>query len=264
MLERRVGVPLFERHRSGARVTIAGERFLKEAEVGASHLHQAVNSVAQARRGATGALRVGLTACLSNSFLAALIADYRRRFPAIDVTFVEGTSEDNLGALLDSQLDVAFILTEVIPPGCGSEKLWEEAVYLAIPRSHPLAAVNSLKWDEVGRETFLVMADTRGPEIERYLVRQLSRYGKRPTISVQNVGCENLLSMIAQGFGFAIATSSAEGISYPGVCFVPCTGDEPRVSFSAAWSKSNPNPALKFMIEMSLERLQKLRERRRS
>jgi DNA-binding transcriptional LysR family regulator len=40
ILERRIGIALFERHRSGARATLAGERFLKEVAVGAGHLHQ--------------------------------------------------------------------------------------------------------------------------------------------------------------------------------------------------------------------------------
>jgi len=35
LLERRIGIPLFERARSGARPTTAGERFMREAAIGA-------------------------------------------------------------------------------------------------------------------------------------------------------------------------------------------------------------------------------------
>ena len=42
ILERRIGIVLFERHRSGARATLAGKCFLKDAAVGAKHLNQAV------------------------------------------------------------------------------------------------------------------------------------------------------------------------------------------------------------------------------
>ncbi|TIU83578.1 MAG: LysR family transcriptional regulator, partial [Mesorhizobium sp.] len=54
ILERRVGILLFDRHRSGARATMAGERFLREAAVGAKHLNQAVDTIAQAKRGSIG------------------------------------------------------------------------------------------------------------------------------------------------------------------------------------------------------------------
>jgi DNA-binding transcriptional LysR family regulator len=42
LLERRLGVPLFERSRSGTRLTYAGERFMFDAAVGARHLYDAV------------------------------------------------------------------------------------------------------------------------------------------------------------------------------------------------------------------------------
>lgn len=254
MLERRIGIALFDRHRSGARVTLAGERFLDEAAIGAKHLHQAVDTVTRAKRGSVGVLRVGLTACLANSFLAAIFAAYRSRFPAIEVTFEEGTSQLIAGALLNGRLDVAFMLAGPQLLGCRSEGLWEEAIYLAVPASHAVASLPRFTWNDVRQETFLVMADARGPEIEDYLVRQLSGSEIRPKISVQHVGCENLLSMVAQGFGIAVATNSVGDMTYPGVRFVPIADREDRFSFSAVWSEANQNPALKFLIDMSLGR----------
>lgn len=263
ILERRVGIALFERHRSGARTTLAGERFLREAALGARHLHQAVDAIAQVKRGATGVLRVGLTACLANGFLAALLAAYHRRYPTIDVSFEEGTSQINAGGLLNGRLDVAFMLTDPRLPGCRSERLWNETVHVAVPASHGIASLCRASWDDMRDETFLVMADAAGPDIEDYLVRQLSASGFSPTISVQRIGCDNLLSMVAQGFGITLATSSAGGIAYPGVHFVPIDSGEDKFSFSAVWSATNQNPALKFLLSMSRERRLKAERGRR-
>jgi DNA-binding transcriptional LysR family regulator len=254
ILERRIGIALFERHRSGARATLAGERFLREAVIGARHLHQAVDAVAQAKRGATGVIRVGLTACLANGFLAELLAAYHHRYPAIDVSFEEGTSQINAGALLNGRLDVAFMLTDPRLPGCRSERLWDETIHVAVPASHRIASLGGVNLDDVRHETFLVMANAAGPEIVDYLVRQLSGSGIRPTISVQHIGCDNLLSMVAQGFGITLATSSVGGVAYPGVRFIPIANSEDTFSFSAVWSATNQNPALKFLLDMSLQR----------
>src|SRR3546814_14844298 len=60
ILERTLGVPLFERSRTGARPTLAGERFMREAAVGAGHLREAVNEIAATKRGDAGRLRIGL------------------------------------------------------------------------------------------------------------------------------------------------------------------------------------------------------------
>lgn len=255
ILERRIGVALFERHRSGARATQAGERFLREAVIGARHLHQAVDAVAKAKRGATGVLRVGLTACLANGFLAELLAVYHRQYPAIDVSFEEGTSQVNIGALRAGRLDVVFMPADSELSGFRSERLWDETIHVAVPASHELASSSGITWHNVKHETFLVMADAAGPEIADFLVRQLSGSGIRPTISVQHIGCDNLLSMVAQGFGITLATSSVGGVAYPGVRFIPIASGEDTISFSAVWSATNQNPALKFLLDISLERL---------
>jgi len=261
ILERRIGMALFDRHRSGARITAAGERFLREAAIGAKHLHQAADAIAQAKRGCTGVLRVGLTACLGNGFLAELLAAYHRRFPDIEVVFEEGTAQMTAGALAGGRLDVALMLIDLRLPGFQVEQLWEERIYVAVPASHRIVSSDGVRLGDVNEETFLVMAHAAGPEIEDYLVRELSVLGLRPAISTQQVGCENLLNMVAQGFGITLATDSVGGLAYPEVRFVPVVSIEDKFSFSAVWSETNPNPALKFFIAMSLERRMKARTR---
>ncbi|MEA1651285.1 LysR family transcriptional regulator [Nitrospirillum sp. BR 11164] len=259
ILERRIGMPLFERHGSGARVTPAGERFLRDAAIGAKHLNQAVDIAAQVKRGSTGMIRVGLTACLANGFLAELIADYHRRFPGIEVRFEEGTTETSISGLLNGRLDVAFTLASLQLPGCRAERLWDEKVYVAVPAWHAIASLKEVTWDDVGQESFVVTADAGGPDIEDYLVRQLTGSGVRPRISVQHISCDNLLGMVAQGFGATLATSPAGGTIHPGVRFVPIAERCNTFSFSAVWSSGNQNPALKFLIKMGLERRMKTR-----
>ncbi|WP_372027372.1 LysR family transcriptional regulator [Tistrella mobilis] len=254
LLERRIGVKLFERHRWGTRPTLAGERFLKEASVGAKHLNQAVDSVAQAKRGSIGLLRIGLMACLSSGFLSELLAAYRRRFPAIEVIFEEATSQINANALLDGRLDIAFMPGDPQLPGCRAERLWEETIYIAIPAWHRTASLEAVRWEDVGHETFLLKADATRTEIEDYLIRQLCECGLNPKISVQHIGCENLLNIVGQGFGVTVVTSSVVGVVYPGVRFIPIADGKEKFSFSAAWSATNPNPALKFLVDMGIER----------
>src|SRR3546814_3185094 len=51
LLERRLGVALFERSRSGARPTAAGALFIREAAFGAEQLRQAIAEVTAGLRG---------------------------------------------------------------------------------------------------------------------------------------------------------------------------------------------------------------------
>jgi len=259
MLERRIGIPLFERTRSGARPTAAGERFMQEAIVGADQLGQAVNSLSLAKRGHFGELRVGLMASLASGFLADLLCAFHNKFPNIEMKLEESTAQLNASAVLNGRLDAAFMPGDPRLPGCKAERLWDERIYVAAPTVHRLNDVRLITWDEVRGEMFLVTADAAGPEIEDYLVRQLSAPGFRPRISVQRVGRENLLNMVAWGVGLTLTTDSTLGITYPGLRFHPIVSREDTVSSSIIWSASNRNPALKLLIEMIHDRISNAR-----
>src|SRR3546814_18520892 len=58
ILERTLGVPLFERSRTGARPTLAGERFMLAAAVGAGPLREADNEITEDKRGDGGMLEI--------------------------------------------------------------------------------------------------------------------------------------------------------------------------------------------------------------
>lgn len=193
-------------------------------------------------------------ASLASGFLADLLGVFHRQFPAIDIKLTEATAKANASAVLNGRLDAAFIPGDPRLPSCRVERLWDEKIYVAVPDSHEVATRKSVAWDDLKHETFLVSADAAGPEIEDYLMRQLSGPGFQPRISVQRVGRENLFNMVARGFGITLTTTSTLGIPYPGIRFLSNLSGEDTVSSSVIWAASNQNPALKLLIDMSLDR----------
>lgn len=253
LLERRLGVPLFERNHAGARTTPAGERFMRDAAIGAEHLHQAVLDMARTQRGEVGDLRIGLTASLASGFLSDLLGTYRHRFPGVNVQIQETSSQANVAGVINCRLDAAFITGSAQLPGCEAKYLWHERIFVALPQEHRCASGSVCAWDDVRDDVFLVSVDAAGPEIKDYLVRQLSGLGFQPKISVQRVGRENLLNMVAKGFGLTLTTCSTLGATYPGVVFLPIGPAVETVGSSVVWSATNRNPALKRLLEISTE-----------
>lgn len=251
-LERRVGVQLFERSRTGARLTSIGERFLHDAIEEANHLQRAVSDVAFAQRTDFGELRIGLMSSLASGFLAELFSRYRRRFPNVDLRIQEATSRENAAAVLRGRLDAAFIPGDPRLPGCEVKHLWRDQLYVAVPEDHALGSRSNLVWDDVRDETFLVAEEGYGPEAEAILIRELSTQGFYPRISVQGVGRENLINMVGLGFGLTLATRATLGTPYQGVKFIPVVTGGTMVSSSIVWSGTNKNPAFKKLLEMSL------------
>lgn len=250
LLERRLGALLFERSRSGVRLTHAGERFLREASFGVEHLHQAVNALGPIRRGYAGDLRIGVMTSIASGFLADLFCRFRTRFPDINVRLEEASARSNVAGVVGGRLDVAFIPGAPESPGCLARQLWRERIFLVLPSWHALADRKNVGWEDVRGESFLVHADGAGPEIEDFLIRKLSSLGFHPRIVFQKVGRENLFNMVAQGFGVTVASYSALGTSYTGVAFVPAGDGSEYVTLSAVWPIDSPNPALKTLLRL--------------
>jgi DNA-binding transcriptional LysR family regulator len=250
LLERRLGVSVIERGPLGTRLTPDGERFIQEATQAAEHLERATIKLRQPWHGRGGALRVGVSASLSGGFLADLIGTYRRRFPNVSVMLEEGSSQSNAASVLAGRLDAAFISGVHRLSGCNSLQLWEERIFVALPNEHALASRTFLRWPEIRGETFIVSASGSGPEIHDHLIRQLSSIGFRPQIDVQKVSRENLLNLVARGFGITLAVQSTTAAPYHGVAFVPLEGEDERVVASVVWPSNSANQALKSLLEL--------------
>ncbi|WP_044560458.1 LysR family transcriptional regulator [Azospirillum sp. B4] len=248
-LEDRLGIVLFERTRIGCRLTLTGERFLRDAEFGAAHLCRAVGDVAQIKKGFVGTLRIGVMASLADGKLADLLATYHERFPKIEVRISEGTSQAHLIGMLNGRLDAAFLVGKPRSPDCDNRHLYEEALFAALPASHALAGRSHLTWEDLRDETLLVMADGSGPEVEGIILRHISGPGFRPEIVVHQVGRDNLLNMVGKGYGLTLVISSILGAAHPGVRFVSIEPAQ-TVSWNVVWPKNNANPTLKRLLEI--------------
>ena len=251
LLERRLGVPLFTRSRTGAKLTAAGARFLQNAAFGASHLHQAVKDMQTAHHGDTGEIRIGLMTSLASGFLPNLVGEYHSRFRGVEVKIEESTSEVAAANLLSGRIDVAFLPREPQLAGCKTVQLWTERLFLALPKRHLLATAESVSWADVRNETFLIPAGIAGAELDQYLLRQLSRSDSEPRISIQGVGRDNLLNMVGEGFGISLILSSTSGGAHKEVVFVPISDGLEDIRFSAVWSAKNHNPALKHFLDLA-------------
>lgn len=251
LLERRLGVALFERSRKGVKPTLLGERFLRNAAVGAQHLRHAIGEMTLAKRGDAGEVRIGLVSSLAQGILGDVIEAYHRRYPNVDVKLCEASSQENAIGVLNGRIDVAFIAGEPRLPGCETRHLWNEELFVVLPAGHGLVARENISWADLRDEHFIVADDVHGPEVEGIIVRNVSALGFQPKISAHRLGRENIINMVAKGYGVTLAGSSTLGVSYPGVEFCRIGSESDLVSWSAVWSSKNTSPLLRPLLELA-------------
>ncbi|MFT8988699.1 MAG: LysR family transcriptional regulator [Gluconobacter albidus] len=244
LLERRLGISLFERSKSGIRLTRTGEHFLGAAKSGAEQLHDAIRGMSLFRQGLSGELRLGIMTSLASGFLPETLSRFRSCYPDIAVKLEENSSQLNIAGILSGRLDAAFVQGTFEVPGCNVRTFWEERVFAALPASHACGQHAAIRWSDIQGETFLVSSDGSGPDVERYIIQHMSALGVRPKLLPQKVGRENILNLVSSGFGVALATEAAAGMPYNGVRFVPIAESE-KCRWSLVLPQSNTNPALR-------------------
>ena len=250
LLEHRIGFRIFDRSAGGVRLTAAGQLFLEEASVGAQQLGQAIELATSIQQGERGDLQVGVLLPLAGGRLHLALKEFHQRYPHIRVCLHEGSQQQDLARVMTGELDISFMAGTPKLSGQEALQLWTESIYVALPENHKLTEREALDWDDIASETFVVSQHGAGPEIRDYLVRKLSAPSFRPKIDVHDVSRHSLLNIVAMGYGISLASASiASGMS-EGVTFLPIRGDLEQLAWSAVWSPTNSNPALRYLLRL--------------
>lgn len=116
-------------------------------------------------------------------------------------------------------------------------------------RTATLWRERGLTWTDLACEKFILSEAAPGQEIHDYLVQRIARLGHHPESQRQFVGRDNLLALVAAGLGLTVTSEATTATQTPGIQYLPIAGE--MLPFSAVWSPSNDNPALRRLLSIT-------------
>jgi len=128
-LEAALGVALFERSRSGARLTPAGERLMPYATRVDALLDEA-SRAARDDGAPRGTLTIGSLETTAALRLAPLLASYARAHCGVDLVLRTGTTAELIERVLSRELEGAFVCGPVVHPLLAAMPSFEEELAL--------------------------------------------------------------------------------------------------------------------------------------
>ncbi|MCO5145836.1 MAG: LysR family transcriptional regulator [Aquamicrobium sp.] len=257
-----LGISLFERTTSGVRLTDAGSRFLDDIIPVLQRAEAVLQRAGAAGRVEEGTVRVGIITTLAGGFLRELIASYRRCYPGVELDIQDGGRREHLRAIRARQLDIAIFTGNAPVAGCDVEEFWRERVHVAMAVHHPLASSNTLDWPQLRDERFIVSTMEPGPEVHDYIVRRVADYSTYPDVTSRQVTVETLMHMVAIGEGITLVSEGWTSMAHADLAMRPLTAAEDIVPFSAVWSPSSDNPALRRFLSFARDLAARQRLRR--
>ena len=205
-LEHGLGVTLLERGARGVRLTDAGAALATHARVLFGVARTAEEEM-RAFRGLTrGTLRVGASTTVATYYLPAVLAEFARRHPGIEVRLTSANTADIASRLVAYELDVALVEGPVADDRLAVEPWREDELVLIAPRAHRLAGRRT-SWREVRREVLLVREPGSGT---RDVVAQgLAAAGLAPDRTMELGSTEAIKQAVAAGLGLAFVSRAA-------------------------------------------------------
>ncbi|MBY8867909.1 MULTISPECIES: LysR family transcriptional regulator [Streptomyces] len=251
-LERELGVKLFARSSRRVEPTSAGEAFLAAARECLAAADRAAVDAAEAAGVVRGRLAVGVIVTTAAVDVPELLQRYRARHPDVRVVLRSERSDRLVAAIRDGDLDIAFLgLPEDEPPsGVRTLVLDRDRHVLVVPAGHRLAGADRVTLREIAGETFVDFV--AGTPARAQSDRAFAAAGLARDVAYEAGLIELMTGLIARGLGVALLPSAfvrplAEAA--PELALVP-VADGPRRIEYLAWSRFNPSPATRALLDV--------------
>jgi len=245
-LERELGVELLRRTTRRVEVTEAGELVLARGRRAIAEA-DAIRADLDALRGLVrGRLRLGGVPPVSGLHPAALIVEFGRRFPGVDITIREEVAAALVAELADGALDLVLALVDVAgtPPSIAGQHLLHEELVLITAPGHPLAARRRVPHAALADEPLVAYGAGSA------LRAELERIVPAPRIIAEANELATLRELVALGLGVTLMPAAIVASTAPEIIAVRPLSPRVTVPVAMLWrAHETPTPAARAFRE---------------
>ncbi|MBP89276.1 MAG: hypothetical protein CMJ64_21595 [Planctomycetaceae bacterium] len=144
-LERSLGVPLFERLGKQVLLTNAGRMLLNDAPLLLQQTETLRGRLRDIGQGVSGELRIGATVTAANTFIPDVLAQFRLRYPAVNLNLLPGQSKLLARRLRRNELDVAVLGSQVEEADLTACLHIPDQIVMVASPDHPLTKKRTIK-----------------------------------------------------------------------------------------------------------------------
>jgi DNA-binding transcriptional LysR family regulator len=259
-LEVELGVRLFERTKGGLHIslTAAGELFAAEARLTLCHADRAVEGARAANGQHRGPWSLGYSPLIDLRILTKVRQHLSGAHPTAEVHLVSAHTSEQADALMRGKLQAGLVILPMRENGLAFERLYREAIVLALPERHPLTGKGEIEITDLHE---LPLVTIRG-DIEPRFGDDLSRFFRmariRPRVFQEATTEGEALALVAEVGVAALALSSAQYRPRDRIVFRRFVDELLTAEMALAHLGQNGSPILTSLRTFLLETFQPL------
>ena len=209
-LEEFLGTPLFERSKREVRLTLAGEAFAAEARVTLFHAQRAVEGARAAKGQHKGPWSIGYSPLIDLRILSKIRQHLSVAHPAADVRLASAHTSEQGDGLMRGKLQAGLVILPIREEGLTCVGLYREALVLALPEGHPLAAKAEIEITDLHELPLVIIRGDIEPRFGEDLNRIFAVARVRPRIFHEATTQAEALELVSEGSVAALTMPSAQ------------------------------------------------------
>jgi len=156
-LEEYLGVTLFERARTGAKLTDAGQDIISIARDIRKNA-ALIKTLADARKDPfSGKMSLGIIPTLAPNIIPLFVPKMKAAFPRLSPQFEEDQTDRLTERLLSGELDLALLATPPEHDALTQIPIFNEPFWLTFPEGHPLGELDTLTLKDIDVDALMLL-----------------------------------------------------------------------------------------------------------
>jgi LysR family transcriptional regulator, transcription activator of glutamate synthase operon len=203
LLEKELGVELFEREGRNVKLTLIGKLFADQAKVALKAIDNATQLIDEYLDPERGTIRIGFPSSIASSTLPTIISSFKKEHPDVRFHLRQGSYEFLTEGIKKREIDLAFI--GPVPdsdPDVHANILFSEDFVALIPETHSLAANGSLSLYQLDRDSFVLFPE--GFVLRKIVVDACHQAGFRPIVPFEGEDLDTIKGLVSAGVGVTL------------------------------------------------------------
>ena len=207
LLERELDVTLFHRHSRGSEPTEAGVMLKAGAEKILRLTEQVRAEVISRALVPTGPVRIGFPPSVGNLLIGAVVSQYRKSYPDILISLMEGYNQILQGWLMSDRIDIAIMTQFEGHPLLESQFLYDESLWLLGPCEPLRSRRKNFKVKDLAN--LPLIQTSHGNSLRILLERAAREDGFNLNLVIEAEALAVIKDLVQRGVGYHVSPYSA-------------------------------------------------------
>jgi DNA-binding transcriptional LysR family regulator len=205
-MEEYFGTPLFDRSGKQVTLTEAGTILFEATQEIMATIEAAERRIEDLKGLRGGRLRIGSSFPIGVYLLPSVLAEFRKRYPAVEVTLDIALSDTIGPKLLANEIDLGLVSYEPRDPRLVARAFMTDELVAIVPRDHEWAKKRRIEPEDLTGETFIVAA--RGAGTRTVVEERLKARGVVLQKTLEFGNLEGVKHAVEAGLGVSIQARS--------------------------------------------------------